>query len=74
MSLFKKYKKNVKFSNSLSNNMGIVPCISIYFIPLDRPKNQLLCDMYYVYETLGGYNDIYTATTAKRDLLTVVYS
>ena len=54
MSLFKTYKKNIKFSNSLSNNMAIVPCICIYFIPFDRPENKLLCGIHYVYETLAG--------------------
>ena len=52
--MLKKYKKNIKFSNSLCDNTGINLCICIYFIPLDRPGNQLLSDIYYVYETLGG--------------------
>ena len=43
-----------KISNSLYDNADIRPCICIYFIPLDRPENQLLCEIYYAYETLGG--------------------
>ena len=52
--MLKKYKKNIKFSNSLCDNTGINPCICIYFIPLDRPEKQLFGDKYDVCETLGG--------------------
>ena len=54
ISLLKKYKKNIKFSNSLFHNMDINPCIFIYFISLDRHENQLLCGICYAYDTLGG--------------------
>ena len=48
ISLFKKYKKKIKFSNSLFDYMDINPCIFIYFISLNRPENQLLYGIHYV--------------------------
>ena len=46
--------KKIKFSNSLRDNMPINPESDIYFISLNRPENQLLCGIYYVFDTLGG--------------------
>ena len=54
ISLFKIFKKKIKFLNLLLDNMDINPCIFIYFISLNRPENQLLCGIHHVYNTLAG--------------------
>ena len=53
-SLFKKYQKKSEFSNSLFPLMGISQMICMYFIPLDRPQNQLSCGTNYVFMSLRG--------------------
>ena len=54
ISLFKKYKEKDDFSNSLIHLMDINHLICIYFIPLNRPQNQLFIGICYVSEHLGG--------------------
>ena len=40
------------FSNSLAEKIGINPFNCIFYISLDRPENQLLYGVYYLYETV----------------------
>ena len=46
--------KSKDFSNVLFDSIGVSSLIFIHFISLNRPKSQLICGIYYVYETLEG--------------------